>query len=490
MLIRLLVLVVGLCRQHAFATLLAGLAIAGLSGWYASGHMRVSTDTDLMFSAELPWRKQAIAQHRDFPQFQDLIVAVIDARIPEEADATAAELARLARADTRNFRGVRRPDASPFFDKYGLLLLDKARLETLMDQTIDAQPFLGQLVADPSARGLFAALALLGMGVTKEDANLEPYLAPLRAFHTAMVSILAGTPRPLSWQNLLGGEVADLAGRFRFVLLQPRLDHGALEPGGAATAALRALIPNLEYVKAGSARVRITGQIPMSDEEFATVAEGAVEDLGPGAFGLGDEIGRCLRGLPEPWRLAGLLALSFLEDLAIVDGAEGTVPWMAVALPSHWAPEDKVGRHFGAIHAPVADSRMLVDAGPGLMRLACGPQRWERFVWTVTDHPRLHAHPRRLDPQRWPAGAATALPQQAWWRTERQTFVPVPSAGQAVFTIAVDVQPLAQALDSPERTRRLRDALATMSPEVRDYRGLAPVHAALLRWLEARAVGP
>ena len=220
------------------------------------------------------------------------------------------------------------------------------------------------------------------------------------------------------------------------------------------------------------------------------VAEGAVEDLGPGAFGLGDEIGRCLRGLPGPWRLAGLLALSFLEDLAIIDGADGTVPWMAVALPSHWAPEDKVGRHFGAIHGPVADNRMLVDAGPALMRLACGPQRWERFVWTVTDHPRLHAHPRRLDPQRWPAGTATALPQQAWWRTERQTFVPVPSAGQAVFTIAVDVQPLAQALDSPERARRLRDALATMSPEVRDYRGLAPVHAALLGWLEARSGGP
>lgn len=220
------------------------------------------------------------------------------------------------------------------------------------------------------------------------------------------------------------------------------------------------------------------------------VAEGAVEDLGPGAFGLGDEIGRCLRGLPGPWRLAGLLALSFLEDLAIIDGADGTVPWMAVALPSHWAPEDKVGRHFSAIHGPVADNRMLIDAGPALMRLACGPQRWERFVWTVTNHPRLHAHPRRLDPQRWPAGAGTALPQQAWWRTERQTFVPVPSAGQAVFTIAVDVQPLAQALDSPERARRLRDALATMSPEVRDYRGLAPVHSTLLRWLEARSGGP
>jgi len=279
MLIRLLVQVVGLCRRHAFVTLIAGLALAGFSAWYAAKHMGVNTDTDQMFSADLPWRQLAIAQHKAFPQFHDLIVAVIDARIPEEADATAAELARMAAVDTRHFRSVRRPDASPFFDKYGLLLLDEARLTTLMDQTIDAQPFLGQLVADPTARGLFSALALLGMGVAKEDANLTPYLGPLRAFHQAMADILAGKPQPLSWQSFLGGDVADLAGRYRFVLLQPRLDHGMLEPGGEATRALRAMIPQLEFVKNGSATVRITGQIPLADEEFATVAEGAVEGM-------------------------------------------------------------------------------------------------------------------------------------------------------------------------------------------------------------------
>ena len=125
------------------------------------------------------------------------------------------------------------------------------------------------------------------------------------------------------------------------------------------------------------------------------------------------------------------------------------------------------------------------------MRLVCGPDSWERFVWTVTDHPRLHAHPQRLDPQRWPAGAATVLPEQAWWRTERQTFLPVPAAGQAVFTIAVDVQTLAHAIAAPERARALRDAVETMSDEVLGYRGLAPVRAALLAWLERQAgAGP
>jgi len=63
------------------------------------------------------------------------------------------------------------------------------------------------------------------------------------------------------------------------VLVQPRLDYGALEPGGAATDAMRAVIAQLEFVKTGDARVRITGQVALADEEFATVAQGAVVGL-------------------------------------------------------------------------------------------------------------------------------------------------------------------------------------------------------------------
>jgi hypothetical protein len=57
---------------------------------------------------------------------------------------------------------VRRPDASPYLRKEGLLLLSKAQLSDLLDRTIDAQPFLGKLAADPTARGLFSVLSLLG----------------------------------------------------------------------------------------------------------------------------------------------------------------------------------------------------------------------------------------------------------------------------------------------------------------------------------------
>jgi hypothetical protein len=214
-----------------------------------------------------------------------------------------------------------------------------------------------------------------------------------------------------------------------------------------------------------------------------------VHDLASGSFGLGDEIGRCLRGLPAGWRLAGLLCLTFVEDFALVDGASGTLPWLAVALPSHWTPQDKIGRHFREVHAPVADNALLLRAADHLMRMVCGPERWERFVWNVTRHSRLNGHPANVDPAPWPADAfADPKAPCAWWRTERQTFIALPGRMQAMFTIHVEIAPLAVAIDSADKAARLHDAVATMSDDVLVYRSLAGVREPLLAWLAARSV--
>jgi dimethylamine monooxygenase subunit A len=214
------------------------------------------------------------------------------------------------------------------------------------------------------------------------------------------------------------------------------------------------------------------------------VTNGVVAQQSAGRFGLGDEVARCLLGLSPEWRLPGLLSLTFAEDFALIDTPRGTLPWLAVALPSHWAPQEKIGHHFSTVHAPVADNTLLLKAADALMRMVAGPERWERFVWNVTSHPRLHAHPAHVDPVRWPAGAFDA--ERAWWRGERQTFIPLPALQQAIFTIAVQVQPLAQVVDSPARAARLHDAVASMSPAVLAYRHLADVQPALLQWLAAR----
>jgi hopanoid biosynthesis associated RND transporter like protein HpnN len=279
MLNRLLAGLVDTSRRHALLVMLAGFLLAVLACGVAATRLGVSTDTDQMFSQTLPWRRNAIEMAKDFPQFRDLLVAVIDAKEPEEAAATAAALTDVLSQDHVHFRTVRRPDASPYFDRNGLLFLDPPRLSAIMDRTIDAQPFLGQLVTDPTARGLFSALALLGVGVTKGGADLTPYLDAIGAFHDVLADAAAGKPRPLSWQKLLGSGLSDLAGKYRFVLIQPHQNFGALEPGGEATAVARHAISELEFVKSGDAHVRITGQVALADEEFATVAQGAVEGL-------------------------------------------------------------------------------------------------------------------------------------------------------------------------------------------------------------------
>ena len=213
-----------------------------------------------------------------------------------------------------------------------------------------------------------------------------------------------------------------------------------------------------------------------------------VDDQASGSFGLGDEIGRCLRGLPPEWRLAGLVCLAFEDDFALVDSVSGTLPWLAVALPSHWAPQEKIGRHFREVHAPVADNALLLRASEHLMRMVCGPERWERFVWNVTRHPRLSAHPANVDPAPWSADAfADGSAALAWWRTERQTFIALPGKAQAVFTIHVDVKPLASAIDSSAKAQSLHEAIASMSDSVLAYRNLGAVREHLLAWLANRA---
>jgi hopanoid biosynthesis associated RND transporter like protein HpnN len=331
MLTRLIVGLADFCRRNALAVVLACAALAVVSSWVAMHGLGISTDTDQMFAQSLPWRQRAIQFNKDFPQFSDLLVAVIDARIPEEADATAAALADKLATDHTHFISVRRPDASPYLQKEGLLLLDTQQLTDLMDRTIDAQPFLGQLVADPTARGLFSALSLLGMGVTHGDADLTPYLGPIRGFHQALADAIAGHPQPLSWENLLGGNLSDLAGKYRFVLVQPRQDYGSLEPGGAATKAMRDVIAQLEFVKAGSARVRITGQVALADTQFSSVAQGALVGL----IGSVLLITLWLFLAVHTWRLIlpilGTLALGLSLTLLFATLAVGTLNLVSVA---------------------------------------------------------------------------------------------------------------------------------------------------------------
>jgi hopanoid biosynthesis associated RND transporter like protein HpnN len=269
---------VAACARNRLRVIFLALLLAGASLWATTTWLGVTTDTGGMFANSLEWKQRSDALGKLFPQNSDLIVAVVDARIPEEADATAAALEKALEGDTTHFHSIRRPDTLPYLQQNAFLLVDQADLEDLLNRTIDAQPFLGQLVADPSLRGLFAALSLVVQGIEhgQSIAGIDPALLK---FHQTLQTAIAGRAAPLSWQELLGGRLSDLSGRYRFVLFRPMLDFGQLEPGGEATKLVRQAAAAIPYVARHEARVRLTGNVVLEDEEFATVAEGAVYGL-------------------------------------------------------------------------------------------------------------------------------------------------------------------------------------------------------------------
>ena len=87
--------------------------------------------------------------------------------------------------------------------------------------------------------------------------------------------MLAGEPARLSWQMLLSDGKAEPRELRRFILIQPKLDYNALQPGGEAIDLVRRKAAELGLTRDNGVAVRLTGPVPLADEEFATVAENA-----------------------------------------------------------------------------------------------------------------------------------------------------------------------------------------------------------------------
>ncbi len=187
------------------------------------------------------------------------------------------------------------------------------------------------------------------------------------------------------------------------------------------------------------------------------------------------------------------LELALEQDLAVLDLASTSVPWMCVCVPSGWAPEEKVGHTLAQIHAPVADSNALNGRWSHLAALVTAGQAWERQVWTISPSSRFDQHPYRHAPTPWPD---TDEPRQfaslCYLRSEHQTFFPVSDPagrplGQAVFTISVALHSLSDAVRTAEDAMRLHQSLASMSDEVLKYKRLGAARQRLLAWLSHRA---
>ena len=269
---------VALSIRHAWLTVIVCMGLSVGAAVYATGHFSMTTDTEALISDKLPWRQNGIAFEKAFPNQADITAVVVDGKTPELAEQAAQTLADKLAVRKDAFLSVDRPDGGSFWNKEGLLLLPTDQVHQTLNQLIAAQPFLGPLAADPSLHGVMGALQTMAMGVQLGQTKLTDIDKPVKGLSDAMQSAADGKPTYFSWEAMFAGSGPTTSAR-KFVLVRPKLDYSALEPGAAASDLIRKIAADNGLDSAHGVRVRLTGSVPLSDDEFASLADRAIPML-------------------------------------------------------------------------------------------------------------------------------------------------------------------------------------------------------------------
>jgi len=272
---RIVVSIVKACTRFASLTVLVALILAVAAGVYTARNFTINTDINTLISSNLDWRKRDNQFETAFDR-ERTILAVIDAPTPELTSAAAAALERKLSGDTQHFESVQQLGAGEFFEKNGLLFLPVAEVGRVTGQFEAAAPLIEIMAGDPSIRGLTGALETGLAGVRRGQIKLDSTERPFTQIAQTIENVLNKGSGTFSWRELVSDKPLTDADRRSFIEFRPILDFNALEPGKDATDAIRQAAQDLNLAGEFGARVRLTGPVPIANEEFATVADGAI----------------------------------------------------------------------------------------------------------------------------------------------------------------------------------------------------------------------
>ena len=276
MLASIITAIVRYCTRFPWPIIALAVIGAVASGVYSARHFAINTDVNKLISPDLDWRKRDAEFEKTFPGHFGSALVVIDAPIAEYAARAGAELSARLTGQSQVFRSVLDLGGSDFFARNGLLFQPTESVEQSAKGLGQVAPLIGTLVGDPSLRGLTRTLSLGLIGVQNRMITLDGMARPLTMASTTIEDALAGKPASFSWQALLSGQQPSPSDIRRLIETRPVLDFSALQPGLASSTAVRKTASDLQLAQKYQARVRLTGSVPMADEEFATVQEGAL----------------------------------------------------------------------------------------------------------------------------------------------------------------------------------------------------------------------
>ncbi len=262
------------CGAHPWLALLVTVAISAGMTFYAAGHLTVDTDTYVLFPRDVPFLANEDRFDALFPDQSDQILIVIDADTLAKAEAASDKLTARLEQHRDLFPSIQQPNGGPFFRHAGLLYDSPEELDRLSNALSEAQPMLGSLSTKPGLIGVLDVVRLIfGEGNGNLDpAQVKPFLDQVSA---SLEHGLAGKSARIDWGSLFSGQAGLDRAPESMILVRPTLDNADLTPGAAATNMIRASARDLGITEANGYKVRLTGSVVLSDEEFATVKTGA-----------------------------------------------------------------------------------------------------------------------------------------------------------------------------------------------------------------------
>ena len=216
-------------------------------------------------------------------------------------------------------------------------------------------------------------------------------------------------------------------------------------------------------------------------------------DAEPEQAGAGRAWGKIGAGrspMPQPPYIDSLdaLACQIHEDLALVSRRTDGSDWLAavhLCCPNHWAAEEKVGRDFAQVHAPVAGMGPLNQRSADLVRAMIERGPYMRFAWGLGTDTRLNHHPEPppgIPPADWQGRHFDPEHPRLFVRVERQVLWGFPQQEAALFTIRTYFRDCARL--TPQERTQLRLAISSMTPQTLAYKGLAAHRDPILEWLK------
>jgi hopanoid biosynthesis associated RND transporter like protein HpnN len=267
--------IVRACTRFALLTVLIGLVLAIAGGYYTAKHFAINTDINTLISDRMDWRQRDVQFDKAFDR-DSTILAVVEASTPELTSSAAAALEAKLKDDKTNFTSMQPLGSGEFFEKNGLLFLPTKEVAQITGQFEQAAPLIEIMAGDPSIRGLTGALETGLAGVKRGDVKLDNAARPFNLIAQTVEDILNKGTATFSWRELTSEKGLTESDKRAFIEFKPVIDYSALEPGKDATDAIRRAAFDLDFAGKYQARVRLTGPVPIANEEYSTVQDGAI----------------------------------------------------------------------------------------------------------------------------------------------------------------------------------------------------------------------